>query len=373
MDPLAHTLTGAAFADAGLARRAPRATVTLLLAANLPDVDSLSYFISADLALGFRRGWTHGVLAMAILPAVIAAAITAADRWRRPAGRRAPAARFSDLLPIAYLGTLTHPLLDWLNTYGIRLLMPFDGRWFYGDTLFIIDPWLWLGLGGAVFLCHSRSRRAVAAWAVLAGLTTAIFLLGSAGTPGAVAVWFAGIALFAGLRARRGSPITEPAAARLARGTLMAASLYVAVLYAGSVMARHDVEAHMAGLGVSARDVMVGPLPIRPLSHAVVIDTGNEYRLGSYDWLATPRFELDALTLPKPPAEPRVAAALRAPCLRGMVSWMRYPWVEIAQDGQGHVVYLMDARYTRSRTLGFGGSSVRLRPDLSDACDTEDR
>ena len=24
--------------------------------------------------------------------------------------------------------------------------MPFDHRWFYGDAMFIIDPWLWLAL-----------------------------------------------------------------------------------------------------------------------------------------------------------------------------------------------------------------------------------
>ena len=45
---------------------------------------------------------------------------------------------------------LTHPVLDWLNNYGIRLLMPFSPRWFYGDAVFIIDPWLWLALGGAL-------------------------------------------------------------------------------------------------------------------------------------------------------------------------------------------------------------------------------
>ena len=57
-------------------------------------------------------------------------------------------------LLLSYLGVLTHVALDWLNTYGVRLLMPFDRRWFYGDTLFIIDPWLWLALGGGVWLAR---------------------------------------------------------------------------------------------------------------------------------------------------------------------------------------------------------------------------
>ena len=33
-----------------------------------------------------------------------------------------------------------------LTTYGTRLLEPFSHRWFYGDALFIIDPWIWLML-----------------------------------------------------------------------------------------------------------------------------------------------------------------------------------------------------------------------------------
>ncbi len=47
---------------------------------------------------------------------------------------------------LCFLGALTHPLLDLLTTYGIRLLSPFSHRWFYGDTLFIMDPWIWLML-----------------------------------------------------------------------------------------------------------------------------------------------------------------------------------------------------------------------------------
>ena len=38
------------------------------------------------------------------------------------------------------------PAPRFLNTYGTRLLEPFSHRWFYGDTLFIMDPWIWLML-----------------------------------------------------------------------------------------------------------------------------------------------------------------------------------------------------------------------------------
>ena len=44
-----------------------------------------------------------------------------------------PPARVGPLLLISYLGVLSHVLLDYLNNYGVRLLMPFSDRWFYGD------------------------------------------------------------------------------------------------------------------------------------------------------------------------------------------------------------------------------------------------
>ncbi len=372
MDPLTHTLTGALLADSGIVRRPPLAATTLILAANLPDVDALTYLAGADAALALRRGWTHGVPAGVLLPALLAAAVVAVDRRWRQRRRSRPAATFGSLLPLAYLGWASHPLLDWLNTYGIRLLMPFDDRWFYGDTLFIIDPWLWLGLGGAVFLGHSRSRRSQLAWGALATVTSAVFVLGSAGRPWARGLWLAGLLIVVALRAR-GLFSRRRVHAHLAAAALVAAGLYIALLFAASTLAHRDVEAQLIAAGGADLDIMVGPLPIRPLYHAVVVDTGKRYLTGTYDWFSEPRLLLDRRPLPKPPWTQVAAAAFRAPCLQGMVGWVRYPWVEIepTEDG-GHVVHLMDARYTRTRTAGFGGSSVRLRADLTDACG-EDR
>lgn len=159
MDNLTHTLAGAVLARAGLGRRTPLAMPTLLLAANLPDLDVLAYLRDPLFALTFRRGWTHGVLAMAVLPLALAGGMAAWDRLvrrrRRPDGAPAP---FRELLLLSFAGVLSHPLLDLLNTYGVRLLMPFSGRWFYGDTLFIVDPWLWglLGLAWALPVVESR-------------------------------------------------------------------------------------------------------------------------------------------------------------------------------------------------------------------------
>ena len=50
-------------------------------------------------------------------------------------------------LALAFIGTLSHPALDWLNNYGVRLLEPFSSdKWYYGDSIFIIDIWIWMAL-----------------------------------------------------------------------------------------------------------------------------------------------------------------------------------------------------------------------------------
>ena len=69
--------------------------------------------------------------------------------------------RFWPLLLCAYVGTLSHPALDWLNSYGIRLLMPFSERWFYGDALYIVDPIMYVVLGAGWWLAWRREKAVI--------------------------------------------------------------------------------------------------------------------------------------------------------------------------------------------------------------------
>ena len=129
----------------------------LMIASNLPDIDVL-VFATGTPAVSFRRGWTHGVLAQALLPLAFVACLLLWDRWRRSTDSSGPRASASALLVISYVGVLSHVFLDYLNNYGVRLLMPFSGRWFYGDTLFIADVWMWLLLGLGVYLGRRRRQ-----------------------------------------------------------------------------------------------------------------------------------------------------------------------------------------------------------------------
>mgnify|MGYP000430317752 CR=1 FL=1 len=86
---------------------------------------------------------------MLLLPLILWGIMLWFDRWQTQREKR-PEKRLPVhkgwLLVLAYIGCLSHPLFDWFNSYGIRLLEPFSSQWFYGDTLFIIDIWLWAAL-----------------------------------------------------------------------------------------------------------------------------------------------------------------------------------------------------------------------------------
>lgn len=66
----------------------------------------------------------------------------------------------------------THPFMDWTNNYGVRPFLPWSSQWFYGDFIFIIDPFLWMILGGACFLLTSKSKLQLSIWFLLALVLT---------------------------------------------------------------------------------------------------------------------------------------------------------------------------------------------------------
>jgi inner membrane protein len=143
MDTLTHTLTGIVMSRAGLKRWSPYATPLLLLAANAPDIDMVTLFGGTTNCLHYHRHIAHSLIAapfLALLPVLVVRLFA-----RKPFGWKAA-------YGISVLGVLSHLLLDWTNSYGIRLLLPFSGVWVHLDIFDIVDVWIWAILLAAVFV-----------------------------------------------------------------------------------------------------------------------------------------------------------------------------------------------------------------------------
>ena len=180
MDNLTHSLVGLSLSKAGLERVSPYATTVCLLSANAADADIFA-FIFGDrwTVLHHHRGITHsivGTIAIGLLVPLLAAII---ERTIARVRQRAPTIRLRGLMVASLIAAATHPLMDWTNNYGVRPLLPWSGRWFYGDLVYIIDPYIWLLLGGTAFLLTNKGRSRMFAWAVLAAITTTLILIAS--------------------------------------------------------------------------------------------------------------------------------------------------------------------------------------------------
>jgi inner membrane protein len=195
MDNLAHTLVGLAAAKAGLERASPYATTVCVLAANAPDADILAALRGRWFYLDNHRGITHSIVGTLALSVLIPIVFYAVEKLIARLRHKPPRIRLGGLLLASCLAGATHPLLDWTNNYGVRPFLPWSGKWYYGDLVFIVDPWLWLVPGGAVFLLMARTRLRAWAWAALAFVLTVAIVFVRADVPlVARALWLAGIA-----------------------------------------------------------------------------------------------------------------------------------------------------------------------------------
>jgi inner membrane protein len=301
MDNLCHTLVGAALGAAGLRRPTRFGAATLIIAANLPDLDVLVLATEMP-SVAFRRGWTHGPVAQALLPVALTAVMMAVARLRPPDAGATPLRPWWVLL-LGYAGVLSHVALDLLNPYGLRLFAPFDWRWLYGDVLFIIDPWLWLIFGGGIWL------------------------------------------------ARRHGPAP-------ARQALVLAVVYILSMTMNARVARALVlEEWRRTRGGEPTSLMVGPVPLTPFRRQIVVDNGLGYEIGTFEWLPT-RITFDPAVVPKNDTDPRVARAREAPQVRGFLVWARFPFWTVETAAEGARVTVGDMRFAGQTPARFTASTV---------------
>lgn len=312
MDPVTHTIFGATLGEAGLKRWSRLAMPTLIIGANLPDVDAITYFLGADVSVAWRRGVTHGVLALAIWPFVLTWAMGLWHRWRPAATKDGPPFERRQIFWLACLSIWSHPTLDFLNNYGMRWLMPFSGEWFYGDTLFILDPFVLIVLFGARYV--------------------------------------------AALRARSG----RVALTRPPRVALAVVAAYVALAASLTLVGRAIVNREMAAAGVTVERLMVGPVPVNPFRKAVVVEDADRYYVGSLSFIPTPTFEWHATELSRKPRSPLSASAIRGPESRNFLSWSRFPYFVEEHAPDEDRIILGDMRFPAGGTTSRLGLVVRM-------------
>lgn len=304
MDNLTHTLVGATLGRAGLAPRTAGGMAALMISANIPDLDVLGLPFGWNLA--FRRGVTHGVPALLLWPIVVTVLVVGWYRWRRPGG---PAPDPRQLMLLSAVGAASHPLLDWFNSYGMRWLMPLRDTWWYGDTWFIVDPWV---LGVLAFA-----------------------LLGSRPNPD-------------GVRPRRPAQLA-----------IAAVAIYAVVMGIGSAVGRRHVAVELERLGFDPpRAIMVTPVAVNSLQRQVVIDDGEAYHLGTLSLAAGLRLDpADRIVTEMAAVDTAVLAADRQ--ASQFLYWARFPFARVHQEGDTTVTQLDDARYSDGSRRSFAWTEVR--------------
>ena len=335
MDNFTHSLAGWALGQAGLKKTTRKGLAALILGANMPDIDVIFGWVPW-VPLATHRGVTHGIGGMVVQPFLLAGALWALDRWQVSRGATFNSGlpmRFGWLLLLSMIGLATHPLLDFQNTYGVQLLSPWSDRWFAGDTLFIIDVWIWTALTFAIWLSRRREKRGQAwrrpMWIAILGVTAYIS---------------ANCAL---------SLIAERATER---------QVEAAVRIDGAPARFRD----LPGIGYGGADprypdmAVAGEVPVEFWRREMIWRV--DHRIGRADWTPWGGVALEPAVIDDGMRSPLIdRAKARDPELAKFLRFARLPLAKAERVPAGTKVELGDARFDRIRA-GFG-RSVILPPE----------
>ena len=356
MDNLTHSLVGLTAAKAGLEKLSPGTTGLCLLAANSPDIDVIV------LAFGDRwtfllhhRGITHAIVGVLLLAFIFPLIFYGVDRlWSRFRNQQ-PKTKLKGLLLASLIVSATHPLLDWTNNYGMRFFLPWSQQWSYGDLVFIVDPYIWLILGGASFLLTTKKGGLKFMWAALAAILTFLIVASprNANLPNArlfAALWIVAIValiiLFViGAKERWGNRI-----AFVALGLVLCYWGVLALAHSRAIARGSEIAAGMASTnGEVVARMAAMPTLANPFRWDCVFETDQ----------ATYRFDLglvgDAppnrtVRYPKPSGVLKevVDAVSQQRPAQVFLGFARFPVMQLADPGCASrtLVQLADLRYT---------------------------
>jgi len=308
MDNLTHTLTAVAISQAGINRKTRLATLTVILGANVPDLDILAGLKDSTEYLKYHRGITHSFVGITALALVVWGVTSVLGKKLQPQVGRPPL-RSGWLLVAAILGAGSHLLLDFSNSYGVRPFLPFSGRWFAWDVMFIFDPVLLvllvLGLG-VPWLLRLVSTEVGAQRARPVG--GAVFCL-------CVIVAMLGLRDFAHRRA-------------------------LTILDSRTYSDKNPVR-----LGAF-------PVPVNPFSWTGVVETDSAFHIERVNALNPNTASEQLTTFRKPEPSPALDAARKTRTARIFLDFARLPWGEAQENEEGFQVSWRDLRF-------YGGALAR--------------
>jgi inner membrane protein len=387
LDNITHSMVGLLMAEAALRIRESRsgesastdrlrtsAIFVSILANNAPDADPIYASLITDPlgSLLHHRGHTHTLTLVPFLAALCVGVTLGVARLR---GIRFERRETTWLFVLGLLGVATHIALDASNSYGVHPFWPFYDGWLYGDSVFIVEPLIWVALiTPLIFSVRSHWAKVVLASVVVFGV--GLCWLREL-VPRVMAVAVTLVAILSALASRR--------ATAGMRVILSAASTTAVALtfVATGALARREVDRASASAFPRAitHDVVLTPMPADPLCWQIVLvqTEGERYFVRSGNvaifsaLMTSTECPFDIWSAPTAPSRPIPVAPTPS------VRWIREfsaPLVELETLARENCVFAALLRFARapywSRDDALGRVAGDIRYDRSAGLDFSD-
>lgn len=290
MDNLTHSLIGCALAEL-VFQRTPAAAkthpspflrglfwVVSIVGNNFPDLDVLyAPFAIRGGSLGYllhHRGHTHTLL-LAIAQGLLIGG--AAQWWISRKRKKVEEPERKALWLLAVLGPLMHIAMDSANNYGVHPFWPVWNGWVFGDSLFIMEPLLWVALFPIPYFASNRRTYRWVGETFLIALFTAMWILPLTRWYSAVLILAFGALLWH--FCRRSKPRWR-ADFCSAMAVMVVLVFSVCSLFSRAIIQKQNAELHPTA---ALQDVVLTPFPANPLCwNLITVETfsdGARYRV----------------------------------------------------------------------------------------------
>jgi membrane-bound metal-dependent hydrolase YbcI (DUF457 family) len=307
MDPITHGLASYALKRAAFPHVSRSATLAILAAGTLADLDSLSRSFGPSAFLTFYRTYFHSFLAAILLSLFVALPFL----FRKP-GPAKNQTSFVTIFGASLAAAVLHLLMDLFQSAGVELFWPFSPRRFAADWVARLDLWILGTLVAGILL------------PMLSGLVTEEIGARSKGPRGKIGATLALAAMFLYFVAR--------------------------FVFHGNALAAMESRTYR---GESPRRVAAFAESSSPFRWHGIVET--ESALHDMEVEAGPAANFDpgsAMTSYKPEPSPALDAARDSAVARRFLQVARFPKATVEKTPDGFHVILRDFPYTRD--LGSG-------------------